>query len=106
MVDSQKQKTINGCQPIIMVAEQKQEQATFNRYFTSYFQFKGNIYSLWEFRNHFKFISYQPVFLNTMRNFKELKISEKLNRKTRDVILKSEKKKKKKKKKQFLSKWL
>jgi predicted Zn-dependent protease len=67
-----------------MVAEQKQEQATI-QVLSTLIQFEGNIYSLMGVSDISKFISYQPVFLNTMRNFKELKDSEKLNRKP-DVI--------------------
>lgn len=83
MVDSRKE-TINGLPAIIMVAEQKQEQATI-QVLSTLIQFEGNIYSLMGISDLTKFISYQPVFLNTMRNFKELKDSEKLNRKP-DVI--------------------
>jgi predicted Zn-dependent protease len=83
MVDSRKE-TINGLPAIIMVAEQKQEQATI-QVLSTLIQFEGNIYSLMGVSDISKFISYQPVFLNTMRNFKELKDSEKLNRKP-DVI--------------------
>jgi predicted Zn-dependent protease len=83
MVDSRKE-TINGLPAIIMVAEQKQEQGNI-QVLSTLIQFEGNIYSLMGISDLSKFVSYQPVFLNTMRNFKELKDSEKLNRKP-DVI--------------------
>jgi predicted Zn-dependent protease len=83
MVDSRKE-TINGLLAIIMVAEQKREQGNI-QVLSTLIQFEGNIYSLMGISDLSKFVSYQPVFLNTMRNFKELKDSEKLNRKP-DVI--------------------
>ncbi len=83
MVESKKE-TINGIPAIIMIADQKQEQST-TRVLSSLIQFEGNIYSLMGVSDLSKFASYQPVFLSTIRDFKELRDSEKLNRKP-DII--------------------
>ncbi len=83
MVDSKKE-SINGIPSIIMVADQIQEQGTI-RVLSSLIQFEGNIYSLMGITDLARFDSYQPVFLKTIRDFKELRDSEKLNRKP-DVI--------------------
>lgn len=83
VVDSKKE-SINGIPSIIMVAEQIQEQGTI-RVLSSLIQFDGNIYSLMGITDLAKFDSYQPLFLKTIRDFKELRDSEKLNRKP-DVI--------------------
>ncbi len=83
MVESNEE-TINGMPAVIMLAEQKKETTT-TRVLSSLIQFEGNIYSLMGVSDLSNFGSYQPVFLNTMRNFKELRDSEKLNRKP-DII--------------------
>lgn len=83
MVESNKE-TINGIPALIMIADQKQETTT-TRVLSSLIQFDGNIYSLMGVSDLSKFGSYQSVFLNTIRSFKELRDSEKLNRKP-DVI--------------------
>ncbi|MEB2785764.1 M48 family metalloprotease [Algoriphagus persicinus] len=83
MVESKKE-TINSLPAIVMVADQKQEQGTI-RVLSSLIQFEGNIYSLMGITDLAKFDSYQSVFQNTMRDFRELRDSEKLNRKP-DVI--------------------
>jgi predicted Zn-dependent protease len=83
MVESKKE-TINGMPAVIMIADQKQETTT-TRVLSSLIQFEGNIYSLMGVSDLSSFGSYQPVFLNTIRNFKELRDSEKLNRKP-DII--------------------
>ncbi len=83
LVESQKE-NINGLNSIVMIADQKQEQGTI-RLQSSLIQYEGNIYSLMGITELSKFINYQPVFLSTIRNFKPLKDSEKLNRKP-DVI--------------------
>jgi len=83
MVESKKE-TINGMPAIIMIADQKQEQST-TRILSSLIQFDGNIYSLMGVSDLSKFASYQPVFLSTIRDFKELRDSDNLNRKP-DII--------------------
>ncbi|TXD75717.1 M48 family metalloprotease [Algoriphagus ratkowskyi] len=83
LVESKKE-TINGMPSILMIADQPQEQGTI-RVLSSLIQFEGNIYSLMGITDLTKFNAVQPVFLQTMREFKELRDSEKLNRKP-DVI--------------------
>ncbi len=83
MVESKKE-TINGIPAIVMIADQKQEEGT-TRVLSSLIQFEGNIYSLMGVSELSKFGSYQPVFLSTIRDFQELRDSEKLNRKP-DII--------------------
>jgi len=83
VVESKKE-TINRLPAIIMVADQKQEQGTI-RVLSALIQFEGNIYSLMGITDSAKFDSYQSVFSNTIRNFQELRDSEKLNRKP-DII--------------------
>lgn len=83
LVDSKKE-TINGLPAFLMVADQKQEQGTI-RLLSALIQFGGNTYSIMGITELSKFEGYQPVFLSTVRNFKELKEAEKLNRKP-DVV--------------------
>jgi len=87
LVESKKE-TINGMPAVTMVAEQKQE-ATTTRVLSSLIQFEGNIFSLMGVSDLSKFGSYEPVFLNTIRNFKELRDSEKLNRKPDSIKIKT-----------------
>jgi len=87
LVESKKE-TINGMPALTMVAEQKQE-ATTTRVLSSLIQFEGNIFSLMGVSDLSKFASYEPVFLNTIRNFKELRDSEKLNRKPDSIKIKT-----------------
>ncbi|MDR7132494.1 putative Zn-dependent protease [Algoriphagus sp. 4150] len=79
-----KKETINKLPALVMVADQKQEQGTI-RVLSTLIQFDGNIYSLMGIADLAKFDSYQPVFQKTMRDFQELRDSEKLNRKP-DII--------------------
>ncbi|MEB2777227.1 M48 family metalloprotease [Algoriphagus sp. D3-2-R+10] len=83
MVESKKE-TINRMPALVMVADQKQEQGTI-RVLSTLIQFEGNIYSLMGISDLAKFDSYQSVFQKTMRDFQELRDSEKLNRKP-DII--------------------
>lgn len=83
LVESKKE-TINGLPALIMIADQKQEQGTI-RVLSSLIQFEGNIYSILGISELSKFDGYQSAFLSTIRNFKELKEAEKLNRKP-DVV--------------------
>jgi predicted Zn-dependent protease len=87
LVESKKE-TINGMPAVTMVAEQKQE-ATTTRVLSSLIQFEGNIFNLMGVSDLSKFGSYEPVFLNTIRNFKELRDSEKLNRKPDSIKIKT-----------------
>lgn len=79
-----RRETINGLAALITIADQKQEQGTI-RVISSLIQFEGNIYSLMGISELSKFGNYTPTFLSTIQRFKELKESEKLNRKP-DVI--------------------
>ena len=83
MVESKKE-TINGLSTLTMIADQKQEQGTI-RVISTLIQFEGNIFSLMGISEISKFSSFSPFFLSTIQNFKELKETEKLNRKP-DVI--------------------
>ncbi|OOG72990.1 M48 family metalloprotease [Algoriphagus sp. A40] len=75
-----KNETINGLSALLAIADQKQESGTI-RVLSAMIQFDGNIYSIMGISELSKFTNYQPVFLSTIRNFKELKEAEKLNRK-------------------------
>jgi len=87
LVESKKE-SINGLASIIMVADQKQEQRTI-RVLSALIQFEGNIFSIMGMSELSKFTNYQPAFLLTTRNFKELKETEKLNRKPEVVRIKT-----------------
>lgn len=87
LVESKKE-TINGLPALIMIADQKQEQGTI-RVLSSLIQFEGNIYSIMGISELSKFDGYQSAFLSTIRNFKELKEAEKLNRKPEVVRIKT-----------------
>jgi predicted Zn-dependent protease len=79
-----KNETINGLAALTMIADQKQEQGTI-RVISSLIQFEGTIYSMMGISEISKFASYTPAFLSSIQNFKELKETEKLNRKP-DVL--------------------
>lgn len=79
-----KRETINGLSAFLMIADQKQEQGTI-RVLSALIEFGGNTYSILSAAELSKFQNYQPTFLATVRNFKELKEAEKLNRKP-DVV--------------------
>jgi predicted Zn-dependent protease len=83
LVESKKE-NINGLSSIIMVADQKQEEATL-RVLSTLIQFEGNIYNFMGISTLANFAGYQSSFLHTARNFDELKEAEKLNRKP-DVV--------------------
>ncbi|MBN3583610.1 M48 family metalloprotease [Algoriphagus aestuarii] len=84
LVESRKE-TINGMPAILMVADFVQPEANTLRVLSSLIQFEGNIYSLMGVTDISNFNSYQPVFSSTIRDFRELRDSEKLNRKP-DII--------------------
>jgi predicted Zn-dependent protease len=88
LVESKKE-TINGMPAILMVADFVQEQANTLRVLSSLIQFEGNIYSLMGVTEVANFNSYQTVFAKTIRDFKELRDSEKLNRKPDVIKIKS-----------------
>jgi predicted Zn-dependent protease len=79
-----KQETINGLPALVMVADQKQEEGTI-RVLATLIQYGGNIYNIMGISELTKFQNYQTEFSSTMRNFKELKDAEKLNRQP-DVV--------------------
>ncbi len=83
LVESKKE-TINGLPAFLMIADQKQEQGTI-RVLSALIEFGGNTYHFLGVSELSKFTLYQPVFLTTVRNFKELKDAEKLGRKP-DVV--------------------
>lgn len=83
LVESKKE-TINGLPALLMVADQKQEEGTI-RVLSSLIEFGGNTYHILGVTALGNFALYQPVFLSTARNFKELKDAEKLGRKP-DVV--------------------
>lgn len=83
LVESKKE-TINGLPALLMIADQKQEQGTI-RVLSSLIEFGGNTYNILGVTALENFQQYQPVFLSTARNFKELRDAEKLGRKP-DVV--------------------
>ncbi len=87
LVESKKER-INGLASILMVADQKHEQGTI-RVLSALIQFQGKIYSIMGIAEISKFPTYQPSFLFTVRNFKELNDTEKLNRKPEVVRIKT-----------------
>jgi len=87
LVESKKE-TIHGLNAILMIADQKQEKGTI-RLLSSLIQYEGNNYSLMGISELSKFNSYQSSFLSTIRNFKELTDSEKLNRKPEVIRIKT-----------------
>jgi predicted Zn-dependent protease len=84
LVESKKE-TINGMPAVLLVGDRIQEQAATLRVLSSVIEFEGNIYSLMGVTDIANFNSYQPLFSKTIRDFKELRDSEKLNRKP-DII--------------------
>jgi predicted Zn-dependent protease len=87
LVESKKE-NINGLSAIVMVADQKQEEGTIH-VLISLIQFGGNIFSMMGIAELSKFNTYQPSFLFTSRNFKELTSQEKLNKKPDIVRIKT-----------------
>lgn len=87
LVESNKE-NINGLNAILMIADQKQEQGTI-RVLSSLIQYGGNVYSMMGISELSKFPGYQSSFLSTIRNFKALTDSEKLNRKPEVVRIKT-----------------
>ncbi|MEX2565442.1 MAG: M48 family metalloprotease [Cyclobacteriaceae bacterium] len=82
------EETNHGLKALSLVAEQKQENATI-RLQAYLIQFGENIYQIMGIADISNFENYQPAFLATMRNFKELKQSEKLNREAEKVRIKT-----------------
>lgn len=79
-----KSENINGLNSLMVIADQIQEKGTIRVLF-SLIQFQGNTYNLMGVTELSKFQGFQPTFLSTIRNFRELKDADKLNR-TPDVI--------------------
>jgi predicted Zn-dependent protease len=79
-----KKETINGLNSLLVVADQIQQEGTIRVLFTL-IQFQGNTYNLMGVAELSKFQGFQSTFLSTIRNFRELKEADKLNR-TPDVI--------------------
>lgn len=87
LVESKKE-NINGLNAILIIADQKQEKGTI-RVLSSLIQYEGNIYSMMGISELSKFTNYQSSFLSTIRNFKELTDSEKINRKPEVIRIKT-----------------
>jgi len=87
LVESKKE-SINGLNSILMVADQVQEKGTI-RLLSGLIQYEGNIYSLMGISELSKFNNFQSSFLSTIRNFKQLTDSEKLNRKPEVIRIKT-----------------
>jgi len=87
LVDSKKE-NINGLPSIIMVADQKQEEGSI-RVLSTLIQYGKHIYNIMGVTGLPNFQNYQPTFSFTARNFKELRDSEKLNRKPEVVRIKT-----------------
>jgi predicted Zn-dependent protease len=83
-----KKETINGLASLLIIADQKQEKGTI-RVLSALIQFDGHIYNILGISELSKYTSFQPAFLFTIRNFKELKEAEKLNRQPDVVRIKS-----------------
>lgn len=76
--------TRNDMETLVILADQKQEQGTV-RVLITLINFEGNIYNLMGIGEISKFPTYRSLMESTMRNFAELRDSEKLNRQP-DVI--------------------
>lgn len=87
LVESKKE-NINGLSALLMVADQKQERGTI-RVLSSLIQYEGVSYSLMGISELSKFNSYESTFLSTIRNFKQLNDSEKINRKPEVIRIKT-----------------
>jgi len=83
-----KEETNHGLNALSLVAEQKQENATI-RLQAYLIQFEDNTYQIMGISEASNFDTYHPAFLATMRNFRELKEAEKLNRKPEQVQIKT-----------------
>lgn len=83
-----KEETNHGLNALSLVAEQKQENGTI-RLQAYLIQFGDNIYQIMGISEASNFDNYHPAFLSTMRNFRELKDAEKLNRKPEQVQIKT-----------------
>jgi predicted Zn-dependent protease len=85
---SSNEETNHGLKALSLIAEQKQENATIR--LQAYFIQHGNyIYQLLGISKSSNFENYHPAFLGTMRNFRELKDTDKLNRKPEQVRIKT-----------------
>lgn len=74
----------NGMETLVILADQKQEKGTV-RVLMTLINFDGNIYNIMGIGEISKFPTYRNLMEATMRNFAEVKDSEKLNRQP-DVI--------------------
>ncbi|WP_114750050.1 M48 family metalloprotease [Pleomorphovibrio marinus] len=85
---STKEETNHGLKALSLVAEQKQDNATIR--LQAYFIQQGEyFYRIMGISKSSNFENYHPRFLNTMQNFKELKDTDKLNRKPERVRIKT-----------------
>jgi predicted Zn-dependent protease len=87
LVESKKE-NINGLNALLMIADQKQEKGTI-RVLSSLIQYEGYIYSMMGISELSKFTTYQSAFLSSIRDFKPLTDSEKINRKPEVIRIKT-----------------
>lgn len=87
LVESKKE-TINGLGALFMIADQRREEGTI-RVLSVLIQFEQNIFSIMGIAELSKFPTYQPSFNFTIKNFKELKDADKLNRQPEVVRIKT-----------------
>lgn len=87
LVESKKE-NINGLNSLLIIADQKQEKGTI-RVLSALIEYEGNNYSLMGISELSKFTNYQSTFLSTIRNFKKLTDSEKINKKPEVVRIKT-----------------
>ena len=80
--------TVNGLKAIRMEAGQ-QQQETIIKTLSYVIEYGGYYYNLMGITHNSSFSSFEPVFLNSMKSFKELKDIEKLNRKPERIRLKT-----------------
>jgi len=80
--------TVNGLKAIRMEAGQ-QQQETIIKTLSYVIEHEGNYYNLMGITHSGSFADFEPIFLNSMDNFKELKEAEKLNRKPERIRLKT-----------------
>ncbi len=80
--------TVNGLKAIRMEAGQQQQEAIIKT--LSYvIEYGGYYYNLMGITHSTNYSSFEPVFLNSMKSFKELRDTEKLNRKPERIRLKT-----------------
>ncbi len=87
LVKSQKE-NIHGFNALVLVADQQQEKGTI-RVLATLIDFEGMIFNFMGIAELSTFVSYEPVFLSTVRSFKKLSDADKLNRKPEVIRIKT-----------------